>query len=1094
MKEQKWKEERQYRDTTAVKIKTWGDALRNTITKMPNESIEIVSWFVSVEKLFEQLAVPKELQQVLIRPYLSDRAKILLSKCDSTHSATFDSIKKFLLKELHLSPSVYLDKFTTLAHDQNETYNQYSTRLSALFDYYLESRKVEKSYEKVVELIIYDRVKSCLPQYVARHILALEVAHKDGWLGRLPLAEALVAYIANAQHSNYPKPSGQQQKNNNAPTNGDKPPVGKTEQQKPTPVPRTGPGRRCYVCNASDHISPNCSKNTGGGFKKPEVKPRVNACVAETPIHMGEKITSHVNRAEVHDTECTLENTDVKSVGHQNSPLLIHEQVVDTDTKPAVNHMALDEGSELSDDGSCVPSCDLPVQRNPVDDIGEGPYDPLLADGWSHLRYVGVNIDGLQNELTALNDSGCQLCVVRSDVIQPLDLPKLGEAKLKGLSCEVVPADIVRLRMRLSNGRAFSNVTCAVVNNLNHDLILGSDIVEKLNARMIEENFDVNNVINLDEPDIDDVDNDAHNNDVSVVTDILSHDVNDDDVIDDGHIANDDDDDKPDDDNALNCDPRKASADTLRTEQRTDKSLAGCWSLAERHKAGYFVHHGILYRRQNMLGHEYEQLVLPYGRRAEVIKLAHEVHGGHLASKKTKERIKLSFTWPTIAADVQKACEVCHQCQKRRRATVYDRVPISPIPRDEVPFNCLVMDCMGPLFSSQKVEYNYALVICDSNTRYPFCYPLRSLSAKNVCNALLEVFQMVGIPTTIRSDCGSNFTSKLTTTFLQMLCCSPNFNVPGRPQQTGLRERLIGTLKSMISKVAADNPRSWHKHVGFLLWSLREIPNSTTGLPPWLLAFSRLPRGPLAVLQDTMTGKVELPLNLGKTASEYLNELRKNLEVAQQYAASHSQKAQQRYISRYNLRAREKSFEIGQRVLVLMPDSTSSKVFSRWQGPGIIKDKKSAHSYLVDINSSVKHIHADKLRKYHVAVDELVCETVSSGHIQTKINHCAVIYDDDGDFGDIGILENPNENTEVKDEPLPSQQVDLNSLSHLTAEQQTRLLALLDKYHECFSSKPGFCSLVEHEIHVSDDFRPKRLRAYRVPENLKPAVEEQIQE
>ena len=62
-----------------------------------------------------------------------------------------------------------------------------------------------------------------------------------------------------------------------------------------------------------------------------------------------------------------------------------------------------------------------------------------------------------------------------------------------------------------------------------------------------------------------------------------------------------------------------------------------------------------------------------------------------------------------------------------------------------------------------------------------------------------------------------------------------------------------------------------------------------------------------------MTGKVELPLNLGKTATEYLEELRKNLELAQEYATAHTEKAQQRHISIYNLRAREKSFEIGQK-------------------------------------------------------------------------------------------------------------------------------------------------------------------------------------
>jgi len=46
--ERKWKKDRAYKESTAVKIKTWGDALRNTISKMPSEGIDLVSWFVSL--------------------------------------------------------------------------------------------------------------------------------------------------------------------------------------------------------------------------------------------------------------------------------------------------------------------------------------------------------------------------------------------------------------------------------------------------------------------------------------------------------------------------------------------------------------------------------------------------------------------------------------------------------------------------------------------------------------------------------------------------------------------------------------------------------------------------------------------------------------------------------------------------------------------------------------------------------------------------------------------------------------------------------------------------------------------------------------
>ena len=163
--------------------------------------------------------------------------------------------------------------------------------------------------------------------------------------------------------------------------------------------------------------------------------------------------------------------------------------------------------------------------------------------------------------------------------------------------------------------------------------------------------------------------------------------------------------------------PRKASAEILGRDQRSDRSLIHCWSLADRHKAGYYVRDGVLYRNYKYLGQGYEQLVLPVNRRQEVLKLAHEVYVGHLLAKKTEERIKLSFTWPTIASDVQKACESCHQCQKKRRVTVYDRVPITPIPPDDIPFDSIVMDCLGPLFSNQKwsiiMHWFYAIAIPD---------------------------------------------------------------------------------------------------------------------------------------------------------------------------------------------------------------------------------------------------------------------------------------------------------------------------------------------------------------------------------------------
>ena len=389
-------------------------------------------------------------------------------------------------------------------------------------------------------------------------------------------------------------------------------------------------------------------------------------------------------------------------------------------------------------------------------------------------------------------------------------------------------------------------------------------------------------------------------------------------------------------------------------------------------QGGLFVKDGLLYREECILGQNFTQLCLPQGRRNQVLELAHSTFGGHLAYKRTSDRIRLSFYWPTLAVDVKRHCSVCSECQRKARMTWRDRVPITPVPRADTPFSHCFMDCMGPMFN-HKVEYNYCLVVCDSATRWPAAFPLKSLSAKCMCEALVQLWSFTGLPRFCTSDNGSNFTSKMTRTFMEKLGCSPRFNSPGHPQSSGLCERMVGTLKGMIHKVAYDHPKQWHKYLPYILWALRESPNETTHVAPWMLAFGHLPRGPLAVLKETWTGERDLPLDLGKNAIDFLHDLQTKLHVAQSYATSHANRAQQRYAAQYNLRAKDKHFVVGEQVLILEPDSTASKVFSRWKGPATVVEVRSPHSYLIAINGSRRHVHANKIRKFNVKIDEITC-------------------------------------------------------------------------------------------------------------------------
>ena len=58
---------------------------------------------------------------------------------------------------------------------------------------------------------------------------------------------------------------------------------------------------------------------------------------------------------------------------------------------------------------------------------------------------------------------------------------------------------------------------------------------------------------------------------------------------------------------------------------------------------------------------------------------------------------------------------------------------------------------------------------------------------------------------------------------------------------------------------------------------------------------------------------------------------------------------------------------------------------------------------------------------------------------------------------------------------LPSVKIDHTKLEHLNADQKDSLFKLLDEFADVFVEKPGLCSEGVHEIHVTTDFKPRRL-------------------
>src|SRR5208282_5916164 len=178
---------------------------------------------------------------------------------------------------------------------------------------------------------------------------------------------------------------------------------------------------------------------------------------------------------------------------------------------------------------------------------------------------------------------------------------------------------------------------------------------------------------------------------------------------------------------------------------------------------------------------------------------------------------------------------------------------------------------------------------------------------------------------------------------------SPLFATEYHPEGNAIAERTLGSLKNLISELARDKPRSWHRVVGTCLWAVREIANGTTHVPPHLLVFGTMPRGPLAILRETWLGQRPMPdSGTGGYVSGYLEKLLDRLQTAQDFASEHAAAEQERHVKHYNLRTRQKQFLVGDECLILQKDSTASSVFSRWKGPATIKEACSPYTYRVE--------------------------------------------------------------------------------------------------------------------------------------------------
>lgn len=478
----------------------------------------------------------------------------------------------------------------------------------------------------------------------------------------------------------------------------------------------------------------------------------------------------------------------------------------------------------------------------------------------------------------------------------------------------------------------------------------------------------------------------------------------------------------------------------------------------------YIIKNGILYQRQGMI----EALALPQCLTQKVMELGHSVPwAGHLAFQKSLRRIASRFVWPGMYIQLKEFCATCQTCQLTSPRGV-PRAQLQPLPLIATPFDRIGMDIVGPLEKSSS-GHRYILVICDYATRYPEAFPLRSITARHVANCLIQLFSRVGIPREILTDCGTNFLSKLLQQVYGLLGIKGIRSTPYHPQTDGLVERFNQTLKNMLRKFVSQTGSDWDQWLPYLLFAYREVPQASTGFSPFELLYGRQVRGPLDLLKDHW----ETPTSQQDNVVAYVLQMRDRLERMTTLAQEHMKTAQANQKLWYDKKARQRTFQVGQQVLLLLPTS-DNKLLAKWHGPYEITRCVSKVTYeLHTPDKQKKHqcFHVNLLKEFHCPSSKQV-QLLKQDSPQPHLFICEAEEDREQEF------------------PRKDQKSMTVDLSHLQPGKQREIQALLDP--DLFTERPGFTTLVEHKVHLKADAIPRR-RSYRIPERLLPKLKEEVE-
>ncbi|KYB24698.1 hypothetical protein TcasGA2_TC031841 [Tribolium castaneum] len=372
---------------------------------------------------------------------------------------------------------------------------------------------------------------------------------------------------------------------------------------------------------------------------------------------------------------------------------------------------------------------------------------------------------------------------------------------------------------------------------------------------------------------------------------------------------------------------------------------------------------GVLYKKNTREVGRDHLLAIPKSLIGEILYNHHsDPLSGHLGTTKTLEKIRERYFWTGQQKDVEKFVRGCPDCQSRKGEDFKKGAGLlQPIPVGTI-WSMLSVDLLGPFPKSQSG--NTMVIVCTEYvSRYAIAGAIKDGSAKSVSRFIFEnVITIYGAPRCFLSDRGTVFRSQMVTELLKLMGVAKDlYTTAYRPQTNGLVEKYNKTLAGMLAIFTGTDQRDWDEYVKPTTFGYNTSVQATTGYPPYLVLFGRLPTLP-----------TEANLLAMQVENKDIIEIREKLLAIQAQAAANITKRQGYDKDRYDSFHRHVDFSVGEQVKMFVPRrkiGKSPKLMCRWFGPYTVVKKVSDVNYELELGTKKKPkrevVHVSRILKYH---------------------------------------------------------------------------------------------------------------------------------